>query len=97
MYFDSDLYSGSWWLEVVPKRTTKANAVKRLAEILACEKIVCFGDGKNDLPMFSAADESYAVENADESLKAAATAVIGANTADGVAKKLLELWKNEKA
>ena len=97
VYFDRDLYSGSWWLEVVPKRTTKANAVMRLAEILACEKIVCFGDGKNDLPMFSAADESYAVENADESLKAAATAVIGANTADGVAKKLLELWKNEKA
>ena len=92
VYFDRDLYSDSWWLEVVPKQTTKANAVKRLAEILGCEKIVCFGDGKNDLPMFSVADEGYAMGNADESLKAAATEVIGTNREDGVAKKLLELW-----
>ena len=45
--------------------------------------------------MFETADESYAVKNADESLKAAATAVIDSNKEDGVAKKLLELWEAE--
>ena len=91
-YLYKDVYSEGWYFEIGPKRTSKANAVKRLAEILGCEKIVCFGDGKNDLPMFSVADESYAMGNADESLKAAAREVIGTNREDGVAKKLLELW-----
>ena len=40
--------------------------------------------------MFRVADEAYAVQNADEELKAAATAVIGGNNEDGVAKWLLE-------
>ena len=91
-YLYKDLYSGAWYFEIGPARATKANAVKRLAELYGCEKIVCFGDGKNDLPMFKAADESYAMGNADDSLKAAATAVIGTNREDGVAHKLLELW-----
>lgn len=46
------------------------------------------------IPVFSAqfhaADEAYAVQNADKELKAAATAVIGGNNEDGVAKWLLE-------
>ena len=49
-----------------------------------------FGDGKNDLDMFCVADEAYAVQNADKELKAAATAIIGGNNEDGVAKWLLE-------
>ena len=40
--------------------------------------------------MFHAADEAYAVQNADEKLKAAATAIIGGSNEDGVAKWLLE-------
>ena len=40
--------------------------------------------------MFHAADEAYAVQNADKELKAAATAIIGGNNEDGVAKWLLE-------
>ena len=40
--------------------------------------------------MFRFADESYAVSNAVEELKEAATAVIGSNDEDGVAKWLLE-------
>ena len=96
VYFDQNLYDDSWWLEIVPKRTTKANAVKQLAELYDCDRIVCFGDGRNDLLMFAAADESYAMGNADEALKAAATAVIGSNREDGAAKKLIELWTQEK-
>ena len=91
-YLYRDLYSGAWYFEIGSAKATKANAVKKLAEMLGCKKVVCFGDGKNDLPMFSVADESYAMGNADESLKAAATAVIGTNREDGVAHKLFELW-----
>ena len=94
-YLYKDVYSKGWYFEVGPKRTTKANAILRLKERYGCGRVVCFGDGKNDLPMFEIADESYAVKNADESLKAAATAVIDSNKEDGVAKKLLELWEAE--
>ena len=45
-----------------------------------------FGDRKNDLDMFRFADEAYAVQNADEELKAVATEIIGCNDEDGVAK-----------
>jgi Cof subfamily protein (haloacid dehalogenase superfamily) len=52
-----------------------------------------FGDGMNDLEMFKMADEAYAVENAVPELKALATAVIGSNDEDAVAKWLLENYR----
>ena len=61
--------------------------------MLGCDRIVAFGDGVNDLPLFSVADEAYAMENADEIVKQAATAVIGSNEDDGVAQWLLKNWK----
>ena len=86
-------YGGEWWLEVQPKEATKANAAQRLKELLGCEKLVCFGDGKNDISMFLAADECYAVENAADELKAIATGIIPSNENDGVAKWLLNNFK----
>ncbi len=83
-------YSKKPWLEIHPKEATKSNAIKQLKKILGCDKVVCFGDGKNDLSMFALADECYATSNADVELKKAATAVIGSNDSDGVAKWLLE-------
>jgi len=53
-----------------------------------CEKVVVFGDGKNDIDMFEIADEGYAVSNAHETLKEKATGIIGSNDEDGVAKWL---------
>lgn len=88
--YSKDIYSGEQWLEIMPKTASKANAVRELKEKLGCEKLVVFGDGKNDLDMFHAADEAYAVQNADKELKAAATAIIGGSNEDGVAKWLLE-------
>jgi hydroxymethylpyrimidine pyrophosphatase-like HAD family hydrolase len=61
-----------------------------LKELLQCDRLVVFGDGKNDMDMFRIADECYAVENAVEELKEIATAVIGSNMVDGVANWLLE-------
>ena len=69
---------------------SKANAVMQLKELLHCDKVVCFGDGKNDISMFKAADECFAVENAVDELKQIATGVILSNNSDGVARWLLE-------
>ena len=87
-YFQRDFYSGDYWLEILPNGATKANAVKQLAAMLNCEKIVAFGDGINDVEMFSVADECYAVENAEDVLKAKATSIIEKHTDNGVAKWL---------
>lgn len=86
--FQSDVYSGDQWLEMLPSGASKASAALRLKEILGCDRIVAFGDGLNDMELFSAADECYAVENAVPELKAIADGVIGGNNEDGVARWL---------
>ena len=85
--------SGEYWCEIMPRHANKAEAVLRLKEMLGCDRIVCFGDGSNDMTMFRIADECYAMENADDELKAIATGVIGSNNDDGVAKWLLANYK----
>lgn len=94
--YQKDIYSGEQWLEIMPAQTSKANAVLHLARLLGCTRIVCFGDGKNDIPMFRIADECYAVANADPELKAIATGIIPGNNEDGVAKWLLTHACNQK-
>lgn len=86
--FQKDIYSGEQWLEIIPKTVSKANAILQLKEYLGVDYIVVFGDGKNDIEMFEIADESYAVENAVDELKAIATEIIERNDSDGVAKWL---------
>lgn len=86
--FQIDMYCNEYWLEIMPKTSTKANAVKHLKAMLSCDAIVCFGDGINDTDMFEIADECYAVENAVDMLKEKATKIIAPNTKDGVAKWL---------
>ena len=85
-----DIYSDALMFEVMPKGVSKSSAIKRLKEMLGCDRVVVFGDGLNDLDMFRSADESYAVGNAHPDLKKYATAVIGSNESDGVARWLLE-------
>lgn len=86
--FQKDIYSGEQWLEIIPKDVSKANAALQLKNLLGADYIVAFGDGKNDMELFEMADESYAVENAVEELKAIATGIIESNNSDGVAKWL---------
>ena len=88
--FQKDIYSGAHWLELMPAAASKSNAIRQLKALLGCERLVVFGDGKNDIDMFQMADESCAVENAAPELKAVATGVIGSNDDDAVAKWLLE-------
>lgn len=91
--YNKDMYSGDYWLEILPNKATKASAIRELKEMLGCQRVVCFGDGVNDIPMFKDADEAYAVSNACDELKAYATEVIDSNENDGVAKWLLDNYK----
>ena len=86
--FQPEIYREEYWLEIMPRKATKANAILKLKELLDCNRIVSFGDAINDIPMFRISDECYAVENAVEELKKMATAVIESNNNDGVAKWL---------
>lgn len=86
--YQQDIYTKEQWLEIMPRKASKAHAALQLKKLSGCSRLVAFGDGKNDLDLFAVADESYAVENAVEELKAAATGVILSNQEDGVAKWL---------
>lgn len=88
--YQMDIYTNEQWLEIMPLNTSKAKAIKQLQTFLKCEKLIVFGDGKNDIDMFELADESYAVQNAHEDLKRIATSIISSNDENGVAK-----WLNE--
>ena len=86
--YQIDIYTNEQWLEIMPLEASKSNAIKQLRTMLDCEKLIVFGDGRNDIDMFQMADESYAVANAHEDLKKYATEVISSNDEDGVAKWL---------
>ena len=86
--YQTDIYTKEQWFEIMPMEASKSNAIKQLQGMLDCEKLIVFGDGKNDIDMFLIADESYAVANAHEELKKYATAVILSNDEDGVARWL---------
>lgn len=83
--YGRDYYTGDCWLEIMPPGVSKAQAALKLKELLHCDRIVAFGDGINDIPLFEVADACYAVENAVDALKSIATGIIGSNDADDVA------------
>lgn len=83
-----ELYRPEYWLEIMPRRATKADALAKLRALLHCDRAVAFGDSVNDMPLFRAADACYAVKNATDALKRMATGIIDGNSGDGVARWL---------
>jgi Cof subfamily protein (haloacid dehalogenase superfamily) len=81
------------WIDIHHSDASKGGAVRTLKELLGLERVICFGDSDNDLSMFEAADESYAPENANDSIKSAATAVIGHHDEEGIAQFLRERFE----
>jgi len=65
----------TWYLEAFSPAASKKNAVEKLRALTGAKKIIAFGDNRNDIPMFEAADIAVAVENAVAEAKAAADAV----------------------
>lgn len=94
--YHTDIYTKEQWLEIMPLAASKSNAIKQLQALMGCERLVVFGDGKNDIDMFQLADEAYATANAYEELKQYATGIIGSNDEDGVAKWLEGRVKEEE-
>jgi Cof subfamily protein (haloacid dehalogenase superfamily) len=86
--FQKDIYSHAQWLEILPVKASKANAILQLKQHLNCDKVISFGDALNDISMFQISDECYAVDNAHRELKAIATGIIDGNNQDGVARWL---------
>ena len=92
--FYRDIYNTDhWYLEVCSSAASKKNAVIKLRKLLGAERVISFGDNLNDIPMFEASDESYAVGNAKEEVKQAATGVIGTNADNGVVRFIAESIK----
>ena len=85
--------AGKQWLDCVPENAGKAGAlafVQQTWGILPSETVV-FGDNQNDVEMFGLADCSYAVENAREEVRQAATDLCENYLEKGVLKVLQKM------
>lgn len=90
--FYRDVYDENYWyLEVCSYKASKYNAIRYIREKYRFDKVIGFGDNLNDIPMFKACDEAYAVENAKDEVKKHADGIIPSNTANGVARKICGL------
>lgn len=98
IHFMENKYSKGWyWLTVHDKKATKDQAIQKLLTMQnsTIEEVVVFGDSYNDIKMFKSADQSIAVENANDTLKKYATCEIGKNTDDSVVKYIMQDSKKE--
>jgi Cof subfamily protein (haloacid dehalogenase superfamily) len=82
------------YLEVTDPAADKGHALVRIAAILGLDLADCaaIGDSDNDVPMFKVAAESFAVANATDAAKNAATRVVakrGAGVAEALAMLVL--------
>jgi hydroxymethylpyrimidine pyrophosphatase-like HAD family hydrolase len=77
------------YLEVTDPSADKGHAIVRIADILGVDLADCaaIGDADNDVPMFRKVAESFAVANATDTAKKAATRVVAQRGA-GVAEAL---------
>ena len=90
---ESELVSPRW-LELSPLGVSKGATLKSLASDLEIplDKILVFGDGENDLSMLRLVKNSYAVENAMETVKEESNFRALSNTDSGVAKAIKEIF-----
>ena len=66
--------AGEDWVDFMDAAVDKGNALKVIQEYLGvtAKETMAFGDNDNDIGLLMAADESYAVENARDSVKSIA-------------------------
>ncbi len=86
------MMGGAKWLPAVAKNADKGIALKKLLKeyAIAPEEAMVFGDGGNDIGMFQAAAESYAVEDAAHELKAIAKYICPPAAKNGVYQTIVE-------
>ena len=82
------------WLDIAPSGVSKASALEKQRSELGIKpsQVITIGDGRNDIQMFEWARElggyAFAMGQAPEEVKEAATAVTGSVEDDGVAEVL---------
>ncbi|WOZ36298.1 HAD-IIB family hydrolase [Paenibacillus polymyxa] len=87
------------WLDITALHTHKGETVRKLQEILGVtmDETMSFGDGENDVELMSIAKYSFAVKNACENTKNAASFITKSNEKNGVLltiKKMMDLQKH---
>lgn len=84
-------------LEIGGKTTSKADAIKKMAQMMGIKKeeIMAAGDNPNDKAMLEAAGLPIAVGNAKDEIKAVAKYITTTNDEGGVAKAIYELVLNK--
>lgn len=86
LYYHDIYGSKSAVTEVFAHHSSKASAIKSVAQKNGIERIVAFGDNINDIPMLRLADIAVCPENAVDEVKEIADIIIGDNGSDSVAK-----------
>lgn len=89
-----DNYSGLYFLEIFSAQASKSNGMMQLKKQYGADRVVAFGDNRNDVDMLHYADIGLAVEDGVPEAKEAADGIIAGSSEDGVARYLLENWKN---
>ncbi|WP_408892056.1 Cof-type HAD-IIB family hydrolase [Paenibacillus taichungensis] len=74
------------WLDITALHTHKGETVKKLQDMLGVtmEETMSFGDGENDVELMAIAKYSFAVSNACENTKKAASFITKSNEENGV-------------
>lgn len=87
------IFPGDDFVDIHKKGINKAKALSYLMEQehIRPEEVMAFGNTENDVPMLRLAGISYAVANADEIAKEAATHICASNEEDGVAEVIEKL------
>lgn len=90
--------SGTHWIDFITKGTNKGNSLAKLQEVLGItiHETVAFGDQINDIEMLKQAYYSFAVENANPTVKNAARFTCDSCENNGVIKTLKQLFINNK-
>jgi len=85
--------SQPYYLDVTAPHANKGDGVTALAAALSVplEQVAVLGDQRNDLPMFARAGRSFAMGQAPDEVRAAASRVMVSNDEDGVAQALDEI------
>lgn len=91
-YYKDNYTKDLWYLEIYNNKASKYHGVQFLRDYGGYDSIVCFGDNRNDIPMFEASDVKIAVANAFTELKQKADIIVGGNSEDGVA-----MWLKKNA
>ena len=94
--FYSDNYTDCYFLEAMCAGINKGRAAAELKKQLGADRLIVSGDNINDIPLFEASDECYAVGNACKELKKIATGVIGSNSDNAVAKFIEKRFSEDR-